>query len=188
MIHWNWIIFGILYLILYFSDKILKKIFFKEKDFDKINKINKDLKRIKIITYKTLDQQKKYLALTDESNNMFGDFFNKIIFLIFMIIIYFIGMDYFTGYLIIPYSIIFSILCSLMYTYKKEYKAYNFFSMFFMLIFFTSFISIQMIDPLYFYSVRVKIFYIIPFMILIPILIGLIQEKIFKRRKEVNIK
>src|SRR3990170_3815901 len=91
----NWLIFGILIIILYLGNYLLEKIFLRNDK--KKNDLEVELQNIKSIRVKTMEQQNRYLDLVEEKNKMFGNPFGKFMFYLLMFICYSIILDYVPG-------------------------------------------------------------------------------------------
>lgn len=173
----NWIIFGILVLILYLSNFYLTKIF--KKKYTEVTDLEKEKKELKEVHIKTLDQQLEYIKLKEKNNNIFGGGFSKFMFILLMFIVFGIIISYVNNMYKIILAIVYSIVVPYLYisVSKNKYKVYNYLSLFFMFIFFTGYIVIQAIDSLTFLDFRINILMLLPLFFLINGIIKWMRKK-----------
>lgn len=178
---YNWIIFVCVILIVYCSNYFLKKIFLKASG---PVVVDKELEDLSSVVYKTLEQQKQYLNLLDKQKNIYGDPFKKFLFIILMFIAFSVMLGYVPLFYMPIFGICYTMLVPLLYVWvdRNEFKTYNYLSMSVTFIFFTSFLVIQAIDPLYFFGFKITLIYLVILYFAINAIIKYIKEKLFKRR------
>lgn len=178
IINLNWLIFGILVLILYASNYYITKIF--KKKYTEITKLEEEKKELKHVNIKTLEQQLEYIKLKEKNNKVFGGGFSKFMFILLMFILFSIIVSYVDNIYKIILAFIYSIIIPYLYVVisKNKYKMYNYLSLFIMFIFFTGYIVIQSIDPLTFMDFRINILMLLPIFFLVNGIIKLVKGKI----------
>jgi len=184
MIYMNWVMFGMLISWLYLGNFLLD--YFLVKKNNKAVILDKQIKVLKNIKIKSIEQQKQYIELLDKKNGLYGSNVMKFVFIILMFIVFTITIDYIPDKFLYGYNLIFCIIVPIFYLIivkEKDYKLYNYCSMFVMFIFFTGYIVIQKNAPLEFYGLRIIILYLLPILFIINMIIKVIKEKIFKRKK-----
>lgn len=174
---------GVLIAVMYIGSHYIDKIFLSG---DKVSrKLSEEMSKLKKIRIKSMEDQNKYLDMMDDKKKMYGDPFKKFMFYILTLISYSILIGFVPNKTLLVLTIpIYSILVPLGYRWKDRaniYKDYNFWTMFIMFIFFTSYVVIQSTDPLMFMGFKMHILFLLPFMLIINFIIGWIKKKIQRR-------
>jgi hypothetical protein len=185
VLEWNWIIFGLLVLVVYFGNGLIQKIFLKGNPV--MVKLERDLGNLKRKIVKTIPEQKKYLELERKRKRLLGGMLRKFLFGILTLIAFSVLLPYFKSILAkLIYLVLWAFIMPLGYIYaadvKNAYKAFNYFAFMLLYVFLGGFFVVQSVDPLMFYGFKITLLVLLPGFFLMNFVVGMIKRRLVKRR------
>lgn len=183
-LEWNWLIFGLLVLVVYFGNGLIQKIFLKDNPV--MVKLEKDIDILKRKIVKTIPEQKRYLMLERKRKRLLGSFLRKFLFGLLTLIAFSVLLPYFkTTVAKLIYLVLWAFIMPLGYVYaadvRNAYKAFNYFAFMLLYVFLGGFFVIQTIDPLMLFNFKITLLTLLPAFFLLNGAIGMIKRGLMKR-------